>query len=214
MIHHKLLRSVCHPEIWVIHTTVGYNNRVVKYLATSNVEQFKNKCPDVFRTHQEHWWYIVVSFSDPHLANNEWRVAFPHPHPSNCHTDLLIYTFWPLIWIGLSLLISKSCKAYSKTFPRLKYLHQHSLILPKMYYYSMATWCQCPLESFIPDHPCLLYICQATEWEGTAHRPAPQTTHTITNWVCREKVDLQIVDNLWQRKRHILICQGKRWVIT
>ncbi len=25
MIHHKLLRSVYHPEIWVIHTTVGYN---------------------------------------------------------------------------------------------------------------------------------------------------------------------------------------------
>ncbi len=24
MIHHKLLRSVYHPEIWVIHTTVGY----------------------------------------------------------------------------------------------------------------------------------------------------------------------------------------------
>ncbi len=25
MIHHKLLRNVYHPEIWVIHTTVGYN---------------------------------------------------------------------------------------------------------------------------------------------------------------------------------------------
>ncbi len=31
VIHHKLLRSVHHTEIWVIHTTVGYkgHNRLI-----------------------------------------------------------------------------------------------------------------------------------------------------------------------------------------
>ncbi len=31
MIHHKLLRSVYHPEIWVIHTAVGYNIQYSEY---------------------------------------------------------------------------------------------------------------------------------------------------------------------------------------
>ncbi len=48
VIHHKLLRSLYHPEIWVIHTTVGYKIQNIKVTIQLSTQILVYK---VVRTH-------------------------------------------------------------------------------------------------------------------------------------------------------------------